>query len=342
MKSKSDVLACFKDIHKGVQTQYGEIVKILRSDNGTEYTNRAFAEYLSSQGIQHQTTCPYTPEQNGVAERKNRHLLEVTRSMMISMNVPKHLWGQAVLTAAYLINRVPSRILDWKSPFEMLRGTMQNNLPLRTFGCVCFVQDNRPNVGKLDPRAVRCIFVGYSATKKEYVCWSPVEKRLFVSMDVTFRELEPYYRIGGGLPFGDPLDQDNGRQEEEDSNGERRTVTVNLDSTGAEMEDERAENENGETHAQGEPRYGQVYVRRTRQDERVVTMPHVPGPSYMPAPTLDVPTPSNLDSEDVGNTTSLSLSSLPLALRRTPRINAGYLLRDMAFLMTLPTLSHIH
>jgi Integrase core domain/GAG-pre-integrase domain len=87
MKNKSDVLACFKIFHKMVQTQYSTIVKVLRSDNGIEYSNRAFGEYLSSQGIQHQTTCPYTSEQNRVAERKNIHLLEVTQSMMISMNV---------------------------------------------------------------------------------------------------------------------------------------------------------------------------------------------------------------------------------------------------------------
>jgi len=140
---------------------------------------------LSSQRIQHQTTCPYTPEQNGVAEQKNMHLLEVTRSMMISMKVPKYLWGQAALTAVHLINRMPSRVLDWKSPMEMLKGKNGDILPLKTFGCVCFVQDNRPNVGKLNPRAVKCIFVGYSGTQKGYVCWSPVEKKLFVSMDVT-------------------------------------------------------------------------------------------------------------------------------------------------------------
>lgn len=64
MRNKSDVLACFKDFHRAIQTQYGAIVKVLRSDNRTEYTNKAFGEYLSVQGIQHQTTCPYTPAQN--------------------------------------------------------------------------------------------------------------------------------------------------------------------------------------------------------------------------------------------------------------------------------------
>jgi hypothetical protein len=77
--------------------------------------------------------------------------------MMMSMNVPKYLWGQAVLTATYLINRMPSRVLDWKSPIEMLKGKNGDVLPLKTFGCVRFVQDNKPNVGKLDPKVVKCV-----------------------------------------------------------------------------------------------------------------------------------------------------------------------------------------
>ena len=110
---------CFKDFHRAVQTQYGAIVKVLRFNNGTMYTNIAFKEYLSDQGIQRQTTCPYTPAKNGVAERKNKHLLDVTRNMMISMNVTKQLWGQTILTVAALINRMPSRVLQWKSPCEL-------------------------------------------------------------------------------------------------------------------------------------------------------------------------------------------------------------------------------
>src|SRR5664279_4205956 len=147
------------------------------------------------------------------------HLLEVTRSMMISMNIPKHLWGQAVLTAAQLINRMPSRVLDWQTPCVMLKGDNEGILTPRVFGCVCFVKDNRPNVGKLDPRAVKCIFVGYSATQKGYVCWSPMEMRLFVSIDVTFREHEPYYSSQVTSPFGDSLDTGGMRREGESSSG---------------------------------------------------------------------------------------------------------------------------
>jgi Integrase core domain/GAG-pre-integrase domain len=91
IKNKSEVFDCFKYFHRSIQIQYGAVVKVLRSDNGTKYTNRIFREYLSAQKIHHQTTCPYTPAHNKVAKRKNRHLLEVARSMMIFMNVPKQL-----------------------------------------------------------------------------------------------------------------------------------------------------------------------------------------------------------------------------------------------------------
>jgi len=82
MKNKNEVIRCFQDFHKMVSTQFGKKVHILRSDNGTEYINKEFAMYLSGKGMFHQTTCPGTPSQNGVVERKNRHLLEVARSLM--------------------------------------------------------------------------------------------------------------------------------------------------------------------------------------------------------------------------------------------------------------------
>ena len=194
------------------------MVKVLRSDNGAEYANITFKAYLLDQGIQHQTTCPYTSTQNGVVERNNRHLLDVTRSMMISMNAPKQLWGHVVLTTIALINRMPSRVLEWKFPCELLQGDSFGILPMKVFGYVCFVKDNRPSVGKLDPRAVKSVFVGYSATQKGYVCWSPMEKRLFVSMDVHFRESEPYYKQEVTSPFDDLIESENMR---EGDNGER-------------------------------------------------------------------------------------------------------------------------
>lgn len=103
------------------------------------------------------------------------------------------------MTTAYLINRIPSRILGMKSPAELLLGQREFKVPPKVFGCVCFVRDHRPSVGKLDPQALKCIFIGYSSSQKGYRCWNLVERRLFVSMDVTFREFEPYYMSEGTL-----------------------------------------------------------------------------------------------------------------------------------------------
>ncbi|WVZ95817.1 hypothetical protein U9M48_041533 [Paspalum notatum var. saurae] len=160
LRGKHEVLRCFQDFHKLVANQFNAKVRILRTDNGKEYVNNDFGAYLSDNGIIHQTTV-----------RIPHH--ECSKVNDVSMNVPKYLWSEAVLTAAYLINRMPSRILGMKSPSELL--------------------DYRPSVGKLDPRSVKCVFVGYSSTQKGYKCWDPIGKKLFVSMDVTFRELEPYY-----------------------------------------------------------------------------------------------------------------------------------------------------
>ena len=184
--------------------------------------NNEFKSYLSDQGIIHQTTCPRTPPQNGVAERENRHLLEVARSLMFQMNVPKYLWSEAVMTAIYLINRMPSRILGMKSP-ELLLGRCDFKVPPKVFCCVCFVKNHRPMVSKLDPQVVKCIFMGYASTQKGYKCWDPIGRRLFVSMDVIFREEEPYYTKKGDLDqFLEDFSLVNGsdRREGEDDGGE--------------------------------------------------------------------------------------------------------------------------
>ncbi len=193
MRHKDEVFKCFQNFYAYIKNHFNARVQFIRTDNGGEYINNEFSSFLSSEGILHQTSCPDTPPQNGVAERKNRHLLETARSLMYAMNVPKFLWSEAVMTATYLINRTPSRILGMQTPCEMIFGKNEFVVPPKVFGCTCFVRDHRPSVGKLDPRAVKCIFIGYPSGQKGYKCWSPSERRTFVSMDVTFRESVPFY-----------------------------------------------------------------------------------------------------------------------------------------------------
>jgi transposase InsO family protein len=141
MSHKSEVLKCFKDFCACVKNQFNTQVQMIRTDNGTEYVNNKISTFLSAEGILHQTSCADTPPQNGVAERKNRHLLEVARSLMFAMNVPKFLWSEAVLTATYLTNHIPSRVLHMKTPYEMLFGKNKFIVPLKVFGCTCFIRD---------------------------------------------------------------------------------------------------------------------------------------------------------------------------------------------------------
>lgn len=134
-----------------------------------------------------------TPQQNDIAERKNNDLLEKTRSIMFQMNVPKKFWSQGVLTAAYLINRLPSRVLNFKSPYEVLKGRKLDISHLKVFGCVCFVHIQTVHRDKLDPKAAKCIFLGYSSTQKGYKCFNPSTRKLLVSRDVRFSESTPFF-----------------------------------------------------------------------------------------------------------------------------------------------------
>ncbi|RVW18959.1 Retrovirus-related Pol polyprotein from transposon RE1 [Vitis vinifera] len=105
MKTKDEVNLLFQNFHKMIETQYNAKVRVLRSDNGGEYQSSNLQKYLEGHGIIHQTTCSNTPQQNGVAERKNWHLLEVVRASLIAAKTPISYWGEAITSAAYLINR---------------------------------------------------------------------------------------------------------------------------------------------------------------------------------------------------------------------------------------------
>ena len=126
-----------------------------------------------------------TLQQNGVTERKNIHLLDVARSLMFSTNVPKHFWGEVVLTAAYLINR-KTYPTTWSTTW--LFSTMSP----RFFGCSAFVHIHSQNRSKLDPRSIKCVFLEYSANQKDYKCYSPVTRRFYTSID-NFFEQKSYF-----------------------------------------------------------------------------------------------------------------------------------------------------
>jgi len=193
LPSKDRVFEAFVNFQAYVTNHYNATVKVLRSDNGGEYTSHAFKNHLAKHGIVHQTSCPYTPQQNGVAERKNRHLMEVARSMMYHANVPKRFWGDAVQTACYLINRIPTKVLKNLSPFEVLNKSKPHIDHLRVFGCLCYVWVPGEQRNKLEAKSTKAMLIGYSVTQKGYKCYDPATRRVLVSRDVKFIETKGYY-----------------------------------------------------------------------------------------------------------------------------------------------------
>ena len=194
MKNRSELFSIFQSFFNEIKTQFGVSIRTLRSDNGREYLSSPFKQFMASHGILHQTSCAYTPQQNGVAERKNRHLIETTRTLLIHGQVPSRFWGDAVLTACYLINRMPSSVLDNKIPHSVLfPQDPLHPLPLRVFGSTCFVHDFSPGLDKLSPRSHKCVFLGFPRSQKGYKCFSPSLNRHFISADVTFDESSFYF-----------------------------------------------------------------------------------------------------------------------------------------------------
>ena len=117
----------------------------------------------------HQRSCPHTPQQNGLAERKHRHLMETTRTLLTTMHVPRSFWAEALSTSAYLINRLPTAVLRGDSPIYRLTGQSLDYSRLRVFGCTCYVLLPSTSRSKLDSRASRCLFLGYDQEQKGIV-----------------------------------------------------------------------------------------------------------------------------------------------------------------------------
>lgn len=192
LKTKSEVPQVFSDFKQFVENQTGKKIQILRTDNGTEYVNASLLSILRKSGILHQKTAPYTPEQNGVAERMNRTLVERSRCMIFDAKLDKSYWAEAISTAAYVINRSPCRMIKGNTPEEMWSGRNTDLKRLRVFGCTCWVHVPKQKRKKFDPKSEKGIFVGYSEVSKAYRVYFPEEDRLVISRDVVFFENQPY------------------------------------------------------------------------------------------------------------------------------------------------------
>lgn len=226
IKSKADVFSVFKVFKARVELESEKKIKCLRTDNGGEYTGDVFSQFCKVEGIKRQFTTSYTPQQNGVAERMNRTLLERTRAMLGAASLEKKFWAEAVNTACYVINRSPSTAIELKTPMEMWTGKPVDYSDLHIFGSPVYVMYNNQETTKLDPKSRKCVFLGYADGVKGYRLWDPTAHKVIISRDVIFTE-------------------DKKIEEERSSSKERsETVAVQVEkenSSGATPEHEEAE-----------------------------------------------------------------------------------------------------
>jgi hypothetical protein len=198
LKRKADVSHIFPNFTKMLKNQFRVSIKGIRTNNARDYFNKILSPYFEKERIIHQSSCVNTPQQNGLAERKNRHLLKTTRALLFQHQVSKHYWGDAILTSTYLINIIPSRVIGFKSPLNylsefFLKNNFHSKIPLRIFRCVTYVHIHKHHRDKLDARALKCVFIGYYITQKGYKCYHPPSKRFLVSKDVTFNENQSFF-----------------------------------------------------------------------------------------------------------------------------------------------------
>lgn len=210
IKRKSDVFQIFKEYKNKMENFLKKKIKFLQSDNGTEYINKDFNEYLKQNGIQRRLTAPYTPQSNGLAERKNRSLIERARCLMLESHVPEELWADAVYTANYLINRCPAKALNGCVPFQRWMGREPSARHLHIFGHKAFILNKGPKRGgKFAPRAAEGVFVGYAKCARGYRIFIPDKEEVIVSRDVKIIDKMYYenHRNSSDPNFGDTNDQ---------------------------------------------------------------------------------------------------------------------------------------
>jgi transposase InsO family protein len=186
IRKKSQVPSVLINLLKRLQVLHGFQVRVLRSDNGTEFKNTAIEEYLASVGITQNFSAPRTPQQNGVVERKNRTLVEAARTMLNASGLPLSFWAEAVSTACYTQNRSLVVKNFEKTPYQLLHNKRPNIKFFHVFGCKCFVLNDREPLGKFDPKGDEAIFIGYAWDTAAFRIYVPRTQTVVVSTNVRF------------------------------------------------------------------------------------------------------------------------------------------------------------
>jgi histone deacetylase 1/2 len=185
-KKKSDVFQKFHDFQNHVERLFDKKILAMQTDWGGKY--QKLNSFFQRVGISHLVSCPHAHQQNGPAERKHRHIVEVGLSLLAYASMPLKYWDEAFQTAVYLINHLPSKVIESPTPMEHLFGNSGDYSLLRIFGCACWPNLRPYNKHKLNFRSKQCAFLGYSNLHKGYRCLDISIGRIYISRDIVFDE----------------------------------------------------------------------------------------------------------------------------------------------------------
>jgi hypothetical protein len=188
LKSKDEVFNKFKEFKALIENLSERKIKILRSDNGGEYTSKEFVNFCKDVGIKRELTILYNPQQNGVAERKNRTIMEAVKTMIHDHDLPMCLWAEVAMIAVYVQNRLSHSALGFKTPEEMFTGKKLEVSHLKIFGCLVIIHIPKEKRNKLEPLGKKGIFVGYCEVSKAFRIYIPGHCHIEINRDVTFDE----------------------------------------------------------------------------------------------------------------------------------------------------------
>lgn len=188
LKSKDEAFIAFKKFQALVENGKDKKVQVFRTDRGGEFCSKQFNSYCEETGITRQFTAPYSPQQNGVVERRNRTVVEMARSFLKEKQLPLALWGEAIRHSIYVLNRLPTRAVSGMTPYEAWSGRKPNIAHIRVFGCLGHMKIPPVHTTKLDDRSKLVINLGKEPGSKAYRLFDPKHNSVHVSRDVVFEE----------------------------------------------------------------------------------------------------------------------------------------------------------
>lgn len=188
LSEKSETFKIFKEFKAATERKTGHKLICLRSDRGGEYNSKEFDEYCREYGIKRQLTAAYTPQQNGITERKNQSIMNMTRCMLLEMSIPRKFWPKATQYAVYILNRSPSKALNNITPEEKWSKWKPSVGHLRVFGSIAYALVPYQRRIKLDEKSTKCVMFGISRESKAYRLYCLETKRIINSKDVHFDE----------------------------------------------------------------------------------------------------------------------------------------------------------